>query len=683
MAINYDTASSGGIDQQIQDKADTYRNNPQALQQEYKVSGDLMDLLVLQEMNKRRKAIQNEMAMQMEQKPQSVAEQEYEEAKGGIKDDIVKQTGKLLQEKQKRAVTNQQRMMAGVPAAARRRPPTNMAGITGVPPRAPVNPRGTGIASNRVPSSPTTYGAGGGIVSFANTGLVSGQSYLKKYGRLSPAALKQLGYTQQKWAGLSDTEQQAIVDRHVTTERMRSDNLLEQDPNIRVSDEKLAQGDSSFIERELAEQRRIASIQEGEDLPQDPTGNLLPSDFVSTNRPINRQSMSMVPAEPEAEPEDGQSTFERIGNIETPALDIYSMPEGIGQVDTTDIPGQYNWTDLTLPSQTEKGRLLAENRQELFEQQSTLLAQDPSKQRGAAAAWADEQTGKAGIADANTRMLQERRDMLTSQAEARDKSGLYDLLAYGGGQGAFANIGRAAADRRRAGLLRDERQLMGTHELEKQGLEQLRMAGDTAVQAGMKAEELSSAEKRTAATQMAEILRQQGDDLTEEAKLVLRQESDKMSEHAANRRNRITIATENASAELQKGIHELNGKLTTQTNEIRRKAVDSDNLRTVQMGITEAAKNIGLIKAKVSADFARVLQNDPTYMQLNKADQVEGTNKAEAYLKKQRIAWDIIADNIVSELEEIQRQGYHKYNILMEKIAPTGGVQVTGIAGQT
>ena len=70
-------------------------------------------------------------------------------------------------------------------------------------------------------------------------------------------------------------------------------------------------------------------------------------------------------------------------------------------------------------------------------------------------------------------------------------------------------------------------------------------------------------------------------------------------------------------------------------------------------------------------------------MQLNIADKDEGTNKAEAYLKKQRIIWDTMADNLVSELEEIQRQGYQNYNILMEKISPTGGVQVTGIAGQT
>ena len=207
MAINYDTAPSGGIDQQVQDKADTYRKNPQGLFGKYRASGDLIDLIALQRLNEERKAKQQEIAMQMEQNPQSVAEQEYEQAKGLIKDDIVGQTGKLLQEKQKRAAMNQQRMMGGqpptgVPAAARRRPPTNMAGIGGVPPRAPVNPRGTGIAANPVPSSPTAYGAGGGIVSFQNTGSV----------KITEAQLREMGIDQKTWDSLTQGTKDTILD---------------------------------------------------------------------------------------------------------------------------------------------------------------------------------------------------------------------------------------------------------------------------------------------------------------------------------------------------------------------------------------------------------------------------------------------------------------------------------------
>ena len=51
MAINYDTAPSGGIDQQVQDKADTYRKNPQGLFGKYRASGDLIDLIALQRLN--------------------------------------------------------------------------------------------------------------------------------------------------------------------------------------------------------------------------------------------------------------------------------------------------------------------------------------------------------------------------------------------------------------------------------------------------------------------------------------------------------------------------------------------------------------------------------------------------------------------------------------------------------
>ena len=104
---------------------------------------------------------------------------------------------------------NQQRMMgnklpAGVPAAARRRPPTNMAGIGGVPPRAPVNPRGTGIAANRVPSSPTAYGAGGGIVSFARGGLA--------WSDLSPEEQKRSPFNEAQWSRIPELNRQRYVD---------------------------------------------------------------------------------------------------------------------------------------------------------------------------------------------------------------------------------------------------------------------------------------------------------------------------------------------------------------------------------------------------------------------------------------------------------------------------------------
>ena len=65
-----------GIDEKVSDLSDTYRNNPRGLQDKYRMSGDLVDLIALQRINEERKAKQKEIAMQMEQNPQSVAEQE-------------------------------------------------------------------------------------------------------------------------------------------------------------------------------------------------------------------------------------------------------------------------------------------------------------------------------------------------------------------------------------------------------------------------------------------------------------------------------------------------------------------------------------------------------------------------------------------------------------------------------
>ena len=55
------------IDRMVQEKVDAYRNNPAALQKNYQMNQDLLDLLALQKIKSEKDAAQRELAMSMEQ----------------------------------------------------------------------------------------------------------------------------------------------------------------------------------------------------------------------------------------------------------------------------------------------------------------------------------------------------------------------------------------------------------------------------------------------------------------------------------------------------------------------------------------------------------------------------------------------------------------------------------------
>ena len=104
---------SGGLDQQISDKVDAYRNNPQALQQRYAQNQQLIDLLALQKLKSEKDAAARDMQMKMQQQPQTIKQQRESELLQRTKDDMVKQTAGVMQQKQMRQQKNMQRMAQG------------------------------------------------------------------------------------------------------------------------------------------------------------------------------------------------------------------------------------------------------------------------------------------------------------------------------------------------------------------------------------------------------------------------------------------------------------------------------------------------------------------------------------------------------------------------------------------
>jgi hypothetical protein len=109
---------NGGIDQQIQQKVDAYRGNPQALQQRYAQNQQLIDLLALQKLKSEKEAAARDLQMKMQQSPQTIKQQREAELMQMTKDDLAKQTGQLLEQRQAKSQNNLQRVaQAGLPAA--------------------------------------------------------------------------------------------------------------------------------------------------------------------------------------------------------------------------------------------------------------------------------------------------------------------------------------------------------------------------------------------------------------------------------------------------------------------------------------------------------------------------------------------------------------------------------------
>ena len=167
-----------GIDEQVSNRVDAYRGNPQQLMQMYQQNKELVDLLALQKLKSEKDAAKRQIEMQMQQQPGTVKQQREQELMQMTKDDLAKQTQGVLQRKQQQQQANLQRAAkSGLGAIAPRRP-------------APVPTQ-----------TPKPMMAGGGIVAFQPGGSVGGMGGLE--GTITAVDLANL--TPEKLAELRET----------------------------------------------------------------------------------------------------------------------------------------------------------------------------------------------------------------------------------------------------------------------------------------------------------------------------------------------------------------------------------------------------------------------------------------------------------------------------------------------
>ena len=180
----------GNIDQQVQQQVDAFYVNPAALQQRYRDSQQLFDLLALQKLKSDKETAEREMRMQMEQRPQTIAQQREAEVMGLTKDELVKQMGGIMAQRQAVEQSNIKRAASGQPPRQR---------MAMAPPMR--NPRTEGVASQRADNMLNM--AQGGIVGFEPGGRVE--------GGVTDEQLKAMNVSKEVFEGLTPERRERLL----------------------------------------------------------------------------------------------------------------------------------------------------------------------------------------------------------------------------------------------------------------------------------------------------------------------------------------------------------------------------------------------------------------------------------------------------------------------------------------
>ena len=238
---------AGGIDKLVNQKADAYRSNPQALKQRYSQNQELMDLLAMQKLKTEKETVARDMALKAEQTPGTIAEQYEQQLVSMNKDQMAQQTAGILGERQKKAQQKSQSMGMPPQQPQGQRPP--------MPQGAP-----QGIASQPRPNMQGM--AQGGIVGYQAGGKLSRRE----------RALKALGITEDALERMSP-DQKKVVEQQIQSEyvKQRKEFTAPEMPISKAVRE--AQDPEIQAEKREAIRRRMNPTQE--EKAQDGLGNLL------------------------------------------------------------------------------------------------------------------------------------------------------------------------------------------------------------------------------------------------------------------------------------------------------------------------------------------------------------------------------------------------------------------------
>jgi hypothetical protein len=234
-----------GIDQQVQQTADAYRSKPQMLQQKYAQNQQLIDLLALQKLKSDKEEASRQMALSMQGKPQTIADQRESQVLDMTKKEVIDEQAGVMQNKMKQMQDAQRKVLqaAGAPPMPGQSSPQ------------PQQPPSAGLAG--LPAPNIQGMAGGGIVAFDEGGTTGEEEARRvmEQRRQQPApqpTQQAQGGMQAGLARLLGIDPEAIYQqRRTEAARDANYNAEERAAYARQADEKRAAYDNNKLNRML------------------------------------------------------------------------------------------------------------------------------------------------------------------------------------------------------------------------------------------------------------------------------------------------------------------------------------------------------------------------------------------------------------------------------------------------
>ena len=630
---------AGGIGSQLRDTQDGIMSGTRQ-----PLDNRLLDVLALQQIKEAQAEAKQKLLTSMPQSQGTVADQltksvidaEKERMQGRIAEKAA-QVGQVGQQQAQQQQQNMQRMAKGIPT----QPAPNMARM-----------------------------AGGGIVTFAKGDKVKGAA--------PEELLAEVGYTPEKFARLNDQDKARVLEAINEKRRLIRAGTGSLSPaNIATAAYDVAHVPFKIGASMVGPVARAVGLMEPEDRFDYERRSLTPATDIlrrttAANQPITRQDLAprdtklagslgpdlaalsgivgasggqsagpaVKPPGPDAQPPAP------IVKPPAPAVPQITMdPADIGDQDKLGIAGQVKYS-----RQPEMAGVL-QKQNELREYLKGVRGQDVDAAKKKALLEADEHMNRAGIAKQYQDMLARRREADRVSGQEREYWALNDMLARAGGRGALSNIARGAADIRAANRAEDYDRFSAAEKLEREGIKTDTNIADKTLASGDKAAELTSNEKRAAATAESNLLANQASSLTEEAKAVLRGDMANLSEKSRSFDRKLASMTANANNATKIAVANLNGRLKSEANAIAKAAVEAKSEAARATVLARIADSLGTITAGVSTDLQKHLTNDPTYMALQKDD----PKKAEVYKKNTQAMYNEIATDAVRELKELRK----------------------------
>ena len=183
------------IDQDIAQRVDAYRGNPQALQQRYASNQELLDLLALQRLKSEKDDAMRKVQLEMQQDPQTIKQQKERQLLEMTKQDLTKQTAGIMQNAQNRQQKNMQNVAKkGAPS------PQQMQQVQS----------GLGALAQRQQGQAPMRMAAGGIVAFAAGGPIT-QADIDAYRSAG-------GQSRNRRAKMTDEQIRAILESSTSSD---------------------------------------------------------------------------------------------------------------------------------------------------------------------------------------------------------------------------------------------------------------------------------------------------------------------------------------------------------------------------------------------------------------------------------------------------------------------------------